>query len=45
MGIIKSDTSKKKQSVIKKTRQNGSKTSSMNKYEKNSHKKYRGQGR
>ena len=36
---------KKHESVIKKTRQNGSKTATMNKYKKRSHKKYRGQGK
>ena len=36
---------KKHNSVEKKTRQNGSKTATMNKYVKRSFKKYRGQGR
>lgn len=35
---------KKHTRVDKKTRQNGSKTATMNKYKKRSHKKYRGQG-
>jgi len=35
---------KKHEKVVKRTRQNGSKTSTMNKQRKRSHKKYRGQG-
>lgn len=36
---------KKHESVFKRTRQNGSKTATMNKHKKRSHKKYRGQGK
>ena len=36
---------KKHESVFKKTRQNGSKTATMNKSKKLSYKKYRGQGK
>ena len=36
---------KKHESVFKRTRQNGSKTATMNKHVKRRHKKYRGQGK
>jgi len=36
---------KKHERVVKSTRQNGSKTATMNKHIKRSHKKYRGQGK
>jgi len=36
---------KKHKSIEKRTKQNGSKTATMNKYVKRSHKKYRGQGK
>lgn len=36
---------KKHNSIDKKTRQNGSKTATMNKHTKRSYKKYRGQGK
>ena len=36
---------KKHEKVVKRTRQNGSKTSTMNKYNRRSNKKYRGQGK
>lgn len=38
-------TEKKHKSVEKRTRQNGSKTATMNKHTKRSYKKYRGQGK
>ena len=36
---------KKHEKIVKKTRQNGSKTATMNKHVKRSRKKYRGQGK
>ena len=38
-------TDKKHKRVEKRTRQNGSKTATMNKHVKRGHKKYRGQGK